>query len=87
MLDSDPPCLPDDQGFSEDFKDFVKRCLTKDYKQRPKYNQLLEHPFLNSPLILSLVGVSDWFHSLTQEAGIILPTQDLPPFTSMHLNR
>ncbi|XP_070499097.1 dual specificity mitogen-activated protein kinase kinase hemipterous-like isoform X2 [Chironomus tepperi] len=87
VLDSDPPCLPDDQGFSEDFKDFVKRCLTKDYKQRPKYNQLLEHPFLNSPLILSLVGVSDWFHSLTQEAGIILPTQDLPPFTSMHLNR
>lgn len=83
MLDSDPPCLPEDQGFSENFKDFVKRCLTKDYKQRPKYNQLLEHPFLKSSHILSLSGVSEWFHSVTKEAGIT----DLPPLNTTHLNR
>ncbi|KAG5678950.1 hypothetical protein PVAND_008569 [Polypedilum vanderplanki] len=87
VLDSEPPSLPDDQGFSEDFKDFVKRCLTKDYKQRPKYNQLLEHPFLNNPDPQKLVNVSAWFHAVTKEAGIVLPTQDSPNLTASHLNR
>jgi serine/threonine protein kinase len=88
VLDSDPPSLPDDQGFSEDFKDFIKRCLTKDYKQRPKYNQLLEHPFLkNTQDPQKLVNVSSWFHAVTKEAGIILPTQDMPLLTASHLNR
>jgi mitogen-activated protein kinase kinase 7 len=87
VLDSDPPSLPDDQGFSEDFKDFVKRCLTKDYKQRPKYNQLLEHPFLKSQDPQKFVNVSAWFHAVTLEAGIILPTEDIPILTAAHLNR
>lgn len=91
VLDSDPPSLPEDQGFSEEFKDFVKRCLTKDYKQRPKYNQLLEHPFLNNRDNLTC-DVSQWFLTLTSEAGITLPTtQDLPSssssLTTSHLNR
>ena len=88
VLDSDPPSLPDDQGFSEDFKDFVKQCLTKDYKQRPKYNQLLEHPFLKrDPDPQRYVNVSSWFHAVTREAGIVLPTQDISSLTATHLNR
>ena len=74
VLDSEPPCLPE-QGFSEEFKDFVKCCLTKDFKHRPKYDQLLEHPFLNCPFI-PLVDVSSWFYNITKDAGIKLPTQD-----------
>lgn len=77
VLDSDPPSLPDNQGFSDEFRDFVKGCLTKDYRQRPKYHQLLQHPFLNYDESLR-VDVPEWFHRITREAGIILPTQDLP---------
>lgn len=77
VLDSDPPALPDNEGFSDDFRDFVKRCLTKDYRHRPKYLQLLEHPFLNYHES-KRVDVPEWFHRTTREAGIILPTQDHP---------
>lgn len=77
VLDSDPPSLPDNQGFSDEFRDFVKRCLTKDYRYRPKYHQLLEHPFLNYHES-QRVDVPEWFHRITREAGIVLPTQDLP---------
>lgn len=32
--------------FSEDFLNFLNTCLTKEERQRPKYNKLLEHPFI-----------------------------------------
>ncbi len=35
-----------DLPFSKDFTDFVSRCVTKNEKERPKYNKLLEHPFI-----------------------------------------
>lgn len=31
---------------SENCQDFVNTCLHKDVNQRPKYQQLLKHPFL-----------------------------------------
>ena len=82
VLDSDPPSLPENQGFSDEFRDFVKGCLTKDYRQRPKYLQLLQHPFLKYIGSFS-VDVVDWLHRTTREAGIILPTQDLPQTSSI----
>uniref|UniRef100_A0A914CVD1 mitogen-activated protein kinase kinase n=1 Tax=Acrobeloides nanus TaxID=290746 RepID=A0A914CVD1_9BILA len=33
-------------GYSDDFHDFIAQCLIKDFHNRPKYAQLLEHPFL-----------------------------------------
>ncbi|KAM4558269.1 uncharacterized protein map3k19 isoform 2-T4 [Odontesthes bonariensis] len=38
------PSLPD--GFSENAKDFVKICLTRDQRQRPSADQLLKHSFI-----------------------------------------
>ncbi|XP_072253950.1 uncharacterized protein map3k19 isoform X2 [Leuresthes tenuis] len=38
------PSMPD--GFSENAKDFVKICLTRDQKQRPSADQLLKHSFI-----------------------------------------
>ncbi|XP_074647496.1 dual specificity mitogen-activated protein kinase kinase 4-like [Tubulanus polymorphus] len=35
-----------ENGYSRDFVSFVNTCLTKDEKTRPKYNKLLEHPFI-----------------------------------------
>lgn len=41
----EPPRLP--QGrFSSKFEDFISQCLIKDYQNRPKYNSLEVHPFI-----------------------------------------
>lgn len=45
VMSEDPPLLPR-QGFSTNFYSFVKACLIKDYRYRPKYNTLLKHPFI-----------------------------------------
>ncbi|GLD72277.1 dual specificity mitogen-activated protein kinase kinase 7 isoform X3, partial [Lates japonicus] len=37
VLQEDPPLLPLSMGFSLDFQSFVKDCLTKDHRKRPKY--------------------------------------------------
>ncbi|XP_052261829.1 dual specificity mitogen-activated protein kinase kinase 4-like isoform X2 [Dreissena polymorpha] len=41
-----PKLNPSEGRFSEDFTNFLNTCLTKDEKQRPKYNKLLEHTFI-----------------------------------------
>ncbi|CAN7941314.1 unnamed protein product [Ixodes hexagonus] len=46
VLQDEPPSLPDDGSFSPEFRSFVSECLTKDYRKRPKYRKLLEHPFI-----------------------------------------
>ncbi|XP_011506178.1 PREDICTED: dual specificity mitogen-activated protein kinase kinase 7-like [Ceratosolen solmsi marchali] len=46
VVQDDPPSLPSDALFSAEFQSFVSCCLTKNYKQRPKYNKLMEHPFI-----------------------------------------
>ncbi|XP_052761779.1 dual specificity mitogen-activated protein kinase kinase 4-like isoform X2 [Mya arenaria] len=40
------PQLSPSEGHSEDFTNFLNTCLTKDERQRPKYNKLLEHVFI-----------------------------------------
>ncbi|XP_076458593.1 dual specificity mitogen-activated protein kinase kinase 4-like isoform X1 [Babylonia areolata] len=40
------PRLPHDKTFSDEFVTFINKCLTKDEKQRPKYKQLLDDPFI-----------------------------------------
>lgn len=41
---NEPPRL--DATFSEEFRDFVAKCLVKRASQRPTAQQLLEHPFI-----------------------------------------
>uniref|UniRef100_A0A1I8GL32 mitogen-activated protein kinase kinase n=1 Tax=Macrostomum lignano TaxID=282301 RepID=A0A1I8GL32_9PLAT len=45
VVKSDPPRLTDIR-YSEEARSFANLCLTKDVKKRPKYRQLLQHPFL-----------------------------------------
>lgn len=40
------PRLANDGTFSEECINFINTCLTKEDKQRPKYNKLLEDPFI-----------------------------------------
>ncbi|XP_033227350.1 dual specificity mitogen-activated protein kinase kinase hemipterous-like isoform X2 [Belonocnema kinseyi] len=46
VVQDDPPSLPLDTCFSKEFRSFVNCCLTKNYKHRPKYHRLMEHPFI-----------------------------------------
>lgn len=46
VLHRPPPRLPDDMDFSDEFRDFISLCLTKDYTQRPKFKDLLDHKFI-----------------------------------------
>jgi len=40
------PNLKKPQNWSEDFRDFLRCCLIKEYDDRPDAEQLLKHPFL-----------------------------------------
>ncbi|KAM9168661.1 LOW QUALITY PROTEIN: dual specificity mitogen-activated protein kinase kinase 7 [Mergus octosetaceus] len=60
VLQEDPPLLPPAMGFSGDFQAFVRDCLTKDHRKRPKYNKLLEHNFIKRYETLE-VDVASWF--------------------------
>ncbi len=48
VVDGAPPRLADDGRFSADLRDFTAVCLHKDPKMRPKYRELLQHPFLKT---------------------------------------
>lgn len=60
MVKDDPPMLTqdDDNHFSLEFVLFVNSCLTKDYKNRPKYDKLTKMSFyLTQVLFISRLFV------------------------------
>uniref|UniRef100_A0A672RIB9 Dual specificity mitogen-activated protein kinase kinase 7 n=1 Tax=Sinocyclocheilus grahami TaxID=75366 RepID=A0A672RIB9_SINGR len=65
VLQEDPPVLPLGMGFSPDFQSFVKDCLTKDHRKRPKYHKLLEHSFIRRYEV-SEVDVAGWFQTVME---------------------
>ncbi|BFZ02853.1 hypothetical protein BsWGS_05892 [Bradybaena similaris] len=46
VVQGSAPRLPSDNRFSAECINFINTCLTKEDKQRPKYNKLLEDPFI-----------------------------------------
>ena len=46
VVEGAPPKLPDNFPYSECYREFLSSCLRKDPKERPKYLQLLQDPFL-----------------------------------------
>ncbi|XP_067829310.1 dual specificity mitogen-activated protein kinase kinase 7 isoform X1 [Heptranchias perlo] len=85
VLQEDPPLLPQTMGFSMDFQSFVKDCLTKDHRKRPKYNKLLEHNFIKRYDTLE-VDVASWFKEVmakteSPRSSNILSQQHLPIFS------
>lgn len=75
VLTSSPPRLPEDQSFSPEFRDFVQRCLQKDYEARPKYPELLKHRFLQQAEKDTSIDVAGWFRSVAVGCGIQLTSQ------------
>ncbi|XP_065845636.1 dual specificity mitogen-activated protein kinase kinase 7-like [Oscarella lobularis] len=62
MMDPSPQ-IPRDKKFSINFQDFVSQCLIKDLEKRPRYKQLLEHPFIKW-FEVKHVNVSQWYSTL-----------------------
>ncbi|KAL8625838.1 Dual specificity mitogen-activated protein kinase kinase 7 [Nucella lapillus] len=63
VLQEEPPQLA--KHFSDDLRSFVKDCLTKDYKRRPKYKRLLEHAFIRRSEA-EVVDTAAWFAEVSQ---------------------
>ncbi|KAL5473917.1 hypothetical protein EMCRGX_G028484 [Ephydatia muelleri] len=63
VVDGEPPRIPSDAGFSDEFRDFVSLCLKKDVQLRPKYDVLLDHPFIKQ-MEQSTVDVAAWYQDI-----------------------
>ncbi|XP_075227600.1 dual specificity mitogen-activated protein kinase kinase 7-like [Lycorma delicatula] len=72
VLQEDPPTLPAEKGFTPEFQNFVKCCLTKNYSHRPKYKKLLEHPWLRR-FESEEVNVAEWYAQTTSQCDTKAP--------------
>jgi mitogen-activated protein kinase kinase 7 len=67
IVTENSPQLPAHLSFSDDFRSFVDMCLIKNYKQRPKYGELMLQPFFiqsrEEP-----VDVAGWYRQVTRAA-------------------
>lgn len=57
------PSLPTDQNFPSDFCDFVSKCLTKNFEDRPKYRELLSHDYIKRIETLD-VDIAEWYKTV-----------------------
>jgi mitogen-activated protein kinase kinase 4 len=71
VLGQDPPSLP--ETFSLEFREFVKCCLIKDQKQRPKYAKLKNLPFIKK-YETKAVNVGEWVVKALKEADAVANT-------------
>lgn len=59
-----------DDKFSEEFKDFVNKCLQKDVNLRPTAEELLQHPFIKKAKPAAfLTSLLDEVNQIYDEAG------------------
>ncbi|GMT04158.1 hypothetical protein PENTCL1PPCAC_26332, partial [Pristionchus entomophagus] len=61
-----PPTLSVDEGFSEEFVHFISLLLQKEVERRPKYKDLLNHPFIVRSKNDYETDVGDWFTNIMQ---------------------
>ncbi|XP_005108851.1 dual specificity mitogen-activated protein kinase kinase 7 [Aplysia californica] len=63
VLQEEPPQLGPE--FTDELRSFVKDCLTKDCKRRPKYKKLLEHPLIKKSES-EHVDIAAWFADVSR---------------------
>ncbi|KAK5650520.1 hypothetical protein RI129_001549 [Pyrocoelia pectoralis] len=84
VIDQDPPILPENKDFSPEFRQFVSLCLTKDPKQRPKYNKLQNERFIRNYETAD-VNVGKWFRKAMEQADLLTNKKALPRPTASPL--
>ncbi|XP_065846497.1 dual specificity mitogen-activated protein kinase kinase 4-like [Oscarella lobularis] len=68
VVHGDPPQLPTEDGrFSPFFEDFVASCLVKDPEKRPKYKELMMHPFYQKHAN-SDIDIGGWYQAILAQA-------------------
>ena len=67
VLQDDPPMLTPNK-FSREFELFVRDCLMKDYKDRPKYKKLQMHPFIKK-YEKEDIDVGAWYRGVVANGG------------------
>ncbi|KAF5277349.1 hypothetical protein FQA39_LY06162 [Lamprigera yunnana] len=77
VIDQDPPLLPESEEFSPEFRQFISLCLTKDPKQRPKYNKLQNEQFIKNYETAD-VNVGEWFKIAMEQADLLTNSKALP---------
>ncbi|KAI6239137.1 BMA-SEK-1, isoform b [Aphelenchoides fujianensis] len=70
-----PPQIDPAKGYSADMHDFVSKCLIKNYRERPKYDSLLQHPFLVNARSNSSFDVGSFIASVLDESEAQLQQQ------------
>ena len=61
IINSPAPQLKVEDGFSDKFIDFVRICLIKNVDERPKYDRLLQHPFIKHYQLVDSKEVAKWY--------------------------
>lgn len=82
ILQQDAPKLGDKIKFSDNFRTFVEHCLIKDFNKRPKYNLLLQYPFVLESK-QSNVDVKAWFDKVINDS---INTSSTPNSNSINNN-
>jgi len=63
-----PPKIDRAKGYSDQLHDFVSKCLTKDFHDRPKYGELVEHPFLVEARTETSFNTGEFITSVLEKA-------------------
>ncbi|XP_003384504.1 PREDICTED: dual specificity mitogen-activated protein kinase kinase 6-like [Amphimedon queenslandica] len=77
VVEGAPPQLPDDGTFSEDFRDFVSKCLTKERDERPRYEVLNGHKFIKT-IESSDVNIAEWYEGVLLRESSPAPSLEKP---------
>lgn len=74
VLQDDPPMLTPNK-FTREFELFVRDCLMKDYKDRPKYKKLLMHPFIKK-YEKEDIDVGAWYRGVMANGSLTTPNNN-----------
>jgi serine/threonine protein kinase len=64
------PSLPPNECYSDEFRDFIKICLTKEGGKRPAASQLLYHPYILKYNKIDKVFLSKWIKTIPKIKGL-----------------
>lgn len=79
-----PPTLNSPKDWSENYNNFIKKCLIKDFEKRPSIDELLKHPFLNQ-VPENIEPVKEKLKNLVQEQRKYMrDLSKMPEVTTKH---